>query len=913
VRGEGRDGLLDYTFDYDRENLRTSATDSLGHTTTYHLNERLQVVRQVDPLGATTHSEWDRHHRLLSRTDALGRTTRFDHDRNGNLTAVTRPDGSGTAAEYNGLGLPVRVTDPDGAVWLQEYDQRGNLTAVTDPTGATTRRRYDERGNLAEVVDGLGGTGRVECDTAGLPLAVVNPLGEVTRYDRDAFGRISTITDPLGGTTRLRWTIEGRLLSRIGADGAVEHWHYDAEGNLAEHVDAMGHVRRTEYTGFDTPVAQTGANGARLELRYDTELRLVSVTNPQGLVWRYEYDAAGRVLRETDFDGRALTYEYDPAGQLVSRTNGVEESVVFVRDALGRVVEKRAGSERVAYEYDLAGRVVSAATGDSVLTYRRDALGRVLAETVDGRTVHSTYDALGRRVSRKTPTGRESGWDFDANDRPVALRTGDRTVRFSYDAAGREVRRSLGAAVELSQQWDVESRLLGQTLRAGGTGRPLHREFRYRADGNLVGIDDAFGGSRRFELDEVGRVTAVLGATWSERYVYDSAGNVATSAGTTSADELGEREYGGGRLRRAGNVHYEHDGQGRVVLRHTRTLSGARRNWTYTWDAEDRLVALTTPDGTRWRYRYDPLGRRTAKQRLAQVGAEVVEQVTFVWDGTVLAEQIGAGVATTWDYEPDSFRPVSQVERRHSPDDATQEWFDSRFYALVTDHIGTPTEMVDDEGAVVWRARFTVWGAALFGDGIECRLRFPGQYHDAESGLNYNYYRYYDPAVGRYGSTDPLGLLAGPNPYAYVGNPTRQYDPLGLAGCERAKKLANRTSERAQNGNVREAPNYHGRLSRTRELEILSSPDAVYHSTGSGGRFIFLKGEDIVITEGPGSSAGQLVTSYGPSGPRGPSGAAIFGGAPTDPGLPITHSAIVNGTIPTPDGGTLPPAVQMIP
>ncbi|MFD9124449.1 RHS repeat domain-containing protein [Kitasatospora sp. NPDC059571] len=56
----------------------------------------------------------------------------------------------------------------------------------------------------------------------------------------------------------------------------------------------------------------------------------------------------------------------------------------------------------------------------------------------------------------------------------------------------------------------------------------------------------------------------------------------------------------------------------------------------------------------------------------------------------------------------------------------------------------------------------------------------PGQYHDDESGLAHNYFRYYDPATGRYLSSDPLGLGAGPNPHAYVPNPLAWIDPLGL-------------------------------------------------------------------------------------------------------------------------------------
>ncbi|WP_229917277.1 RHS repeat domain-containing protein, partial [Streptomyces canarius] len=79
------------------------------------------------------------------------------------------------------------------------------------------------------------------------------------------------------------------------------------------------------------------------------------------------------------------------------------------------------------------------------------------------------------------------------------------------------------------------------------------------------------------------------------------------------------------RITRAGNVRYEHDALGRITLRQKTRLSRKPDTWRYEWDAEDRLTSVVTPDGTRWRYTYDPLGRRTAKLRLAEDGETAVE------------------------------------------------------------------------------------------------------------------------------------------------------------------------------------------------------------------------------------------------------------------------------------------------
>ncbi|MGH3871889.1 MAG: DUF6531 domain-containing protein [Pseudonocardiaceae bacterium] len=815
VRTSGAGGFMNGSLDYDVTNRVTVYTDSLGHRTAYHLNEFDQVIKEVDPLGGATCSVWDRYDRLLARTDPLGRTTRYTYDQAGDLLEITRPDGSRPVAQYNDLHLPVAVTDPGGATWRYSYDEFGNVTAVTDPLGATTGYTYGERGHLSAVTDALGHVRRVQTDAAGLPVAVTDPLGATTHYARDAFGRLSAVTDPVGGVTRLGWTTEGKPAWRSLPDGATERWSYDGEGNLVEHVDALGQVTRTEIGPFDLATAETGPDGARLEFAYDTELRLVSVTNPQGLVWRYDYDPAGNLVAETDFNHRELRYVHDAAGQLTERTNGAGQTTRFVRDLLGNVVEQRSADAVATFTYDVTGRMVRTTNADAEVVFNRDVVGRVLTETCNGRTVTSGYDALGRRTHRCTPSGAESVWEYGATEAPVALHTAGRTLRFDYDPAGREIQRNLDAGAVLAQTWDANHRLTSQTLTTGGPASAQQsrlvqrRSYGYRQDGHVTTIADHLSGLRRFDLDPTGRVTAVHGTGWAERYAYDPAGNITDATWPTlhtdspDADARGEREYSGTLIRRAGTIRYQHDAQGRVTLRQQKRLSAKPHTWHYTWNADDRLTGVTTPDGTHWRYHYDPLGRRIAKQRLGFDGVSVAEQVDFTWDGTVLAEQTHTtgpddpARTTVWEWEPDSFRPLTQTERTPLRD-APQEWVDEQFYAIITDLVGTPTEMLNPDGTLVWHPRTTLWGTAAvpISAGASCPLRFPGQYHDPETGLNYNYHRYYDPAGGRYGSSDPLGLDGGPNPQSYVTNPTTWLDPLGLTPClDQLAANANKTHE----------------------------------------------------------------------------------------------------------------------
>lgn len=800
----GTNGHLEARFTWDgtdpETGLRmTSMTDGMGHTTQYVINDRAQVVAEIDPLGAVTRFEHDRYDRLLSVTDPLGHVIQATYDEHGRLISVVRPDGRETTAEYNALGLPVRVKGADGTITRQTYDERGNRTSVTDSAGLTSRFAYDEAGNLTLVTKPLGHTIRVVCDRIGLPSAVADPLGAVTRYERDASGCPTTITDPTGATIHLEWTVEGRLSRRTAPDGASESWTYDGEGNCTSHTNPTGAVRQFEYTHFDLLAARTDADGVRHEFEHDTALRLTKVINAQGLTWSYRYDAAGRLSSETDFDNRSLTYTRDAMGRLVSRTNALGQMVRLERNELGQVVRKDAAGEVTTYAYDLTDQVAQA-TGPSgnTLTVLRDRFGRVREEAIDGRVMAYWYDELGRRTGRRTPSGASTTWSYDAAGRRTGMLASGWAIDFAYDEAGREVTRHIGETLTLEHTFDTLGRLTTQAMARVDGSLVQQRAYTYRADGHLLSTLDHLSGSRRFDLDAIGRVTAVHAANWTETYAYDEANNQIQATWPPDhpgQEAVGARTYVGTRITRAGDVRYEHDNLGRITLRQKTRLSRKPDTWRYEWDAEDRLTSVVTPEGTRWRYTYDPLGRRTAKLRLAEEGETVVERVVFTWDETALCEQTTTStelphpVTLTWDHQ--GLQPLAQRERIAAAD-APQEEIDSRFFAIVTDLTGTPSELVDGEGRIAWRTRSTLWGMTTWAANSTTYtpLRFPGQYYDPETGLHYNYFRHYDPATARYLTSDPLGLEPSPNPVAYVLNPHAWVDPLGLAPCPLVSRTA---------------------------------------------------------------------------------------------------------------------------
>jgi RHS repeat-associated protein len=604
----------------------------------------------------------------------------------------------------------------------------------------------------------------------------------------------------------------------VDAEGARTEWAYDSEGRLLHTTDAAGAVSSFEPGPFGLVRARTGSDGLRIEFDYDGELNLRSVVNAAGSAWTYTYDAAGRLIGETDFTGRTLTYELDAVGRLAARTTGMDDRITIDRDPAGRIIARYTPDAEYIYAYDSAGHLVAATGAGTSLSYTRDVLGRIIAEAVDGRTTFYSFDAVGRRMSRTTPSGATSEWSFDLAGRPTLLDAGSGKLGFGYDSAGNEVVRGIGNDVRLTREHDLVGRLTAQHLWTGAGsshGEPfiadaaesglsrmpvVSRTWTWRADSVPIRVEDSLRGVRHLTPDTAGRITAVSGSDWSESYAYDAHGNLANATMTGAESALGNDEQSGVRvfertlLRTAGRTHYTHDPAGRLVRTVRRTLDGRQRTWEYIWDAEDRLVQAAVPDGSTGQYRYDPLGRRISKTQLGSDG-NVQQHVVFVWDGPVLAEQQSRGsanqsFAVTWDYEPDSFTPAAQ-RRRSWATDAEQELIDDVFHAIVTDLVGTPTELIDGTGRVAWRTTTSLWGrviATAADPDVVCLLCFPGQYLDSETGLHYNLHRYYDPGTGSYLTPDPLGLEPAPNDRAYVPNPLTFTDPLGLMCARKAPK-----------------------------------------------------------------------------------------------------------------------------
>src|SRR5262249_36747234 len=150
----------------------------------------------------------------------------------------------------------------------------------------------------------------------------------------------------------------------------------------------------------------------------------------------------------------------------------------------------------------------------------------------------------------------------------------------------------------------------------------------------------------------------------------------------------------------------------------------------------------------------------------------------YMWDGHfLLAEWQESDPAqfTQYVFDQTTMTPLLELKSDGSGN--------YQAYHCHCDPVGALTEMTGNAGQVVWAAEYDVLGGIMMrtGEAAFTSLRFPGQYHDEETGFRYNRHRYYEPALGRFTTPDPLEFTAGSNLYTFPGSPLSTVDLLGLS------------------------------------------------------------------------------------------------------------------------------------
>ncbi len=778
IHTSGTEGYDRKSFRYNGQLGRTEVKDSHGQITFYYWKpETGQVFEEVNPAGAVFKTGYDEHDRIVSKTNPNGSVTCYAYDKQGNRCGIINSLGQTTTVLFNDLHQPLRVINAAGHTWRRYYNENHQVVCIENPQEGRYAFKYDAKGGLVEITDPLGRQRGQTFNPDGSLESATDWLGNCTHFSIDGFGRIIKAVDPAGNPTTYQYDPLDNLTRIDFADGTSTLAQYDESGNLTQITDRNGHATQYAYASYNRLVERTDALGQTIKVAWDSEPdRMISLTNPKGEIHRYEYNATGEVIREIGFDGRELQYTYDPYGNCVATVNGLGERIAYDRDVLGRLVcVTQPNGEKNTYQYDDVGFLAGAGNAETRITFERDSLGRIVREMQNGCLIEREFDRVGNIRQLKSDLDLTIDYRFDGNGqlKQVTLNNSDR-IELNRNALGLETHRRLSRHVDLEQQYDAMGRLTEQTVIADNDNpfrsldnhvKPLiQRNYQY-GGGNLTRIRDNFWGSTSYRYDPLQRLTQALREFGeSETFKFDQNDNLTHIAQGQSKSEL--TYAAGDRLERRGNTLYVHDAQGRLVEKSEILPDGAKKKWTYTWDALDQLRSVTNPEGQAWEYAYDPFKRRIKK---ASSGGRVQR---FFWDEDVVLHELEDGKnPISWVFDPHSFNPMCKLEG-------------DRLYAVVTDHLGTPRELLDRQGRIVWRVDYHARGGVrkqAAGD-VECPVRFAGQWYDKESGLCYNRFRYYDFETGRYISCDPIGLAGGVNQYGYVVDPNLWIDPFGLCG-----------------------------------------------------------------------------------------------------------------------------------
>jgi RHS repeat-associated protein len=742
-----------------------------GSEEVYQHDDQARLVRRVEPNGAEHRKAYDDKGRLIAEQSPLGAITQYHYDEIGRLTALIPPEGESTSYEYRNGFLLARYRGK--AVWKYQRNAQGQVIEAIDPEGHVTHYYYDAQGRLLSIRHPDNSRHTFVWNGLGQRVEETLPDGGQRRFSYDVLGRLITRQDEYGAVFQYQWDAVGRLIQTILPTGASRAFSYNAYGKITAERDELGRVTRFEYADELHLVSRRiNPDGTQLRYRYDNaQLRLTEIENESGEKYQLDYTPNGLIRQETGFDGRRTAYAYDLNGHLLGKTefgdDGSQLITAYQRDSAGRLLVKTLpDGVNVEYRYDSLSRLVNVDDGhDHPLEFEYDTQDRLITEHQGWGTLRYRYDACGQLNHVRLPDNSKLDYRHAKGGALIAIDLNGARLTSHTFLAGREQNRQQGLLLS-DYQYDDQGRLNAHNVRQNRQSL-YRRDYAYSANGSLEHIADTRLGQRNYQYDPLGRLIRVHHSRdhQPETFAHDPTGNLLMQ------DRPGPTTINGNRLLMQGDRHYDYDAFGNLIRERRGTAQ--KLVTEYRYDCQHRLIGATLPNGSQASYRYDAFGRRISKT----VDGKTTE---FFWQGDRLVAESSHEHYRSYLYEPGTFRPLAMLDGK-GPRKACP------FYYQL-DHLGTPQELTDYSGDIVWAAQYTAYGRLTRLNRDTCQvldqpLRFQGQYFDAETGLHYNRHRYYNPEVGRYLTQDPVKLAGGLNAYRYALNPTGWVDPLGLSDC----------------------------------------------------------------------------------------------------------------------------------
>jgi RHS repeat-associated protein len=650
-------------------------------------------------------------------------------------------------SNYDANGNVGKITDPNGVVTQYTYDQRNRIKVITNLTrGAKTRYFYDSHGNLSLAFFPEGNGIQFFYDQGNHLTDIEDSLGNAIHYEYDQEGNRSReeTRDPEGVLKKsldFAYDSYNRLSKIITPDSTFTEYTYDGNGNQKTIKDPRGN--KTEYTYDPLNRPREMKQLAKPEdiltsYEYDSHDNLTAVTDGNGNTTEYLYDDFRRLAQTLSPDTGTTTYLYDEARNLIQKKDQKGTATTYTYDALNRLTSLTFPdpSQNITYSYDDPsssygiGRLTGMIDPSGSYAFHYDAQGNLIKEVkrIENITYTTkyTYNKNNTLLSITYPSGKTVTYTLNEIDSVSRVAAGSGSgakplaSSVSYLPFGGMTTLSYGNGLSLSHNHDSQYRI------------------------SSIQIQNLF--NRIYEHDPNGNVTSItdrINPNWSppiekpETYSYETATNRLSQI-------IGETPISFG---------YDLNGN-----------TASANNRIYNYDYSNQLTSVIENDTKIAEYVYNGAGQRIKK--VTQDETRIFHYDTL---GHLIAETDQKGM-TLAEYVYLGDQPLAMMEA------------DGSAYYFHNDHLGTPQMLTDQTKGVVWKTGYGAFGEVnILIETIENPFRFPGQYYDKETGLHYNYFRYYSPKIGRYITPDPIGLEGGINLYVYAGNnPTNQIDSFGL-------------------------------------------------------------------------------------------------------------------------------------
>jgi len=723
--------------------------------------------------------------------------------------------------EYDSLDRLVSSTNPNGAIRKLKYNTQGFVKQMIDPRGRIRKYFYDSYGDLSSVIEAANTHQERKVkfanDLRGNTKSITGPHGVVTKYVVDDFGRKLEVNSPDSGILSKKYDAADRLIESKDAMGNKSVYKYDYAGRLlsqsvfSANSDEVKFITTFRWKGKQL-VAIEHPN-QRESYVYDRSNRLIrkdiSLTLVDGsdvtYVTHYSWDkVTGQLKSKTLPDGSILTYRKNGQNQLVSverQSNGYATPQTIVsnisRDLVGLNGYKYGNGIEARFQRSASGKLArivhrlpnkntkpdsTVASNDSILPLL--GINTAHASMVEP-VVHKSTMIDSSSINKKVVT-------FDLPSDPLALID----HRYQWDKSGnlRHTRNFSSAAVD-------------KHIRHQTYIYDYHDQLIIAAQEDLVDTNE-------FNMQSVSNSQDIESVQKMWRYFYDDAGNrILAQEQAPNFSEMGhstkvhyqEKSNKANSIIETDNtINIVYDSAGRPVQQGTRS---------YKWDEHHHLTQVSDDGKVIATYRYNHRGERISKVAVVK-GKQRIQHMLY--DGRKLIAELDDKGKILRQYLYFAEQPIAVIDTPEGKSLTTEEknsaqiwlsWVGSEINGLFDDeqesiaylhlnHLGAPELATDGNANSIWTASYSPFGQLIKNTGLiktgsaenlevesgfQLQLRLPGQYEDEETGLYYNDRRYYDPQRGQYLSSDPLGLRAGINTYAYVeNNPLKYIDPTGL-------------------------------------------------------------------------------------------------------------------------------------